>query len=194
MNAKHIQSDLSRNRSIDAALVLQARDGDDAAFEAIVKQIDPMLRAWFVSRIGRRAAVDDLVQNTLLRLHRGLPDLQDPERLRAFVMKAALFETQDYYRGRYGPRESLADPDALSRWSETVPEADVRLDAEKALNLLGEKARTILEMREYGYRYAEIARALGMTEAAVKMQVKRAFEKLRKALEESLKESPGEDP
>ena len=185
---------MSRNRSIDAALVLQARDGDDAAFEAIVKQIDPMLRAWFVSRIGRRAAVDDLVQNTLLRLYRGLPDLQDPERLRAFVMKAALFETQDYYRGRYGSRESLSDPDALSRWSETVPEADVRLDAEKALNLLGEKARTILEMREYGYRYAEIGRALGMTEAAVKMQVRRAFEKLRKALEESFKESPGEDP
>ncbi len=149
-----------------------------------------MLRAWFVSRVGRRAAVDDMVQNTLLRLHRGLPDLQDPERLQAFAMKAAMFETQDYYRGRYGPREYLADPDALAKWSEAVPEADLRIDAEKALSLLGEKARAILEMREYGYRYAEIARSLGMTEAAVKMQVKRAFQKLRKAL----KESPGGDP
>ncbi len=180
---------MSRHRSIDAALVLQARDGDDAAFEAIVKQLDPVLRAWFVSRIGQRAAVDDLVQNTLLRLHRSLPDLQDPERLQAFAMKAALFETQDYYRGRYGPREHLAEPDALSAWSEAVPEADLRLDAEQALSLLGEKARTILEMREYGYRYAEIARSLGTTEAAVKMQVQRALRKLRKALEES----PGGD-
>ncbi len=180
---------MSRHRSIDAALVLQARDGDDAAFEAIVKQLDPVLRAWFVSRIGQRAAVDDLVQNTLLRLHRSLPDLQDPERLQAFAMKAALFETQDYYRGRYGPREYLAEPDALSAWSEAVPEADLRLDAEQALSLLGEKARTILEMREYGYRYAEIARSLGTTEAAVKMQVQRALRKLRKALEES----PGGD-
>lgn len=180
---------MSRHRSIDAALVLQARDGDDAAFEAIVKQLDPVLRAWFVSRIGQRAVVDDLVQNTLLRLHRSLPDLQDPERLQAFAMKAALFETQDYYRGRYGPREYLAEPDALSAWSEAVPEVDLRLDAEQALSLLGEKARTILEMREYGYRYAEIARSLGTTEAAVKMQVQRALRKLRKALEES----PGGD-
>lgn len=175
---------MSGNRLIDAALVRQAQEGDEAAFEAIVRRLDPMLRAWFVSRVGQRAAVDDLVQNTLLRLHRSLPDLKDPERLQAFAMKAAMFETQDYYRGRYGPREYLADPDALSRWSEAIPEADLRLDAEQALSLLGEKARTILEMREYGYRYAEIARALGMTEAAAKMQVQRALRRLRKALEE----------
>ena len=181
--------DLSRNRLIDAALVRQARDGDEAAFEAIVRQLDPMLRAWFVSRVGQRAEVDDLVQNTLLRLHRGLPDLHDPHRLEAFVMKAAVFETQDYYRGRYGSRERLAGPDVLSRWSETAPDADVRMDAERALGLLSEKARTILEMREYGYRYAEIARSLDMTEAAVKMQVKRALRKLRK----ELGESAGED-
>ena len=100
-------------------------------------------------------------------------------------MRAAVFETQDYYRGRYGPREHLAGPDALSRWSETAPDAGVRIDAERALGLLSEKVRTILEMREYGYRYAEIARSLDMTEAAVKMQVKRALRKLRKALGES---------
>ena len=176
---------MSRNRLIDAALVRQARDGDEAAFEAIVRQLDPMLRAWFVSRVGQRAEVDDLVQNTLLRLHRGLPDLHDPHRLEAFVMKAAVFETQDYYRGRYGSRERLAGPDALSRWGEAAPDAGIRIDAEQALGLLSEKARTILEMREYGYRYAEIARSLDMTEAAVKMQVKRALRKLRKALGES---------
>lgn len=176
---------MSGNRLIDAELVRQAREGDEAAFEAIVGRLDPMLRAWFVSRIGQRAAVDDLVQNTLLRLHRSLPDLQDPDRLQAFVMKAAVFETQDYYRGRYGPREYLVGPDALSRWSEAVPGAGVRIDAQRALDLLSEKARTILEMREYGYRYAEIARSLDMTEAAVKMQVRRALRKLRKALGES---------
>ena len=176
---------MSGNRLIDAALVRQAQEGDEAAFEAIVRRLDPMLCAWFVSRVGQRAEVGDLVQNTLLRLHRSLPDLHDPDRLQAFVMKAAVFETQDYYRGRYGSREHLAGPDELSRWGESVSEADVRIDAERALDFLSEKARTILEMREYGYRYAEIARSLDMTEAAVKMQVKRALRKLRKALEES---------
>ena len=176
---------MSGNRPIDAALVRQAQDGDEAAFEAIVRRLDPMLRAWFVSRIGQRAEVDDLVQNTLLRLHRSLPDLHDPDRLQAFTMKAAVFETQDYYRGRYGSRERLSGPDALSAWSETDTDAGFRIDAERALALLNEKVRTILEMREYGYRYAEIARSLDMTEAAVKMQVKRALRKLRKALGES---------
>ena len=83
------------------------------------------------------------------------------------------------------PENALPAPMYYRRWSETAPDADVRMDAERALGLLSEKARTILEMREYGYRYAEIARSLDMTEAAVKMQVKRALRKLRKVLGES---------
>jgi RNA polymerase sigma-70 factor (ECF subfamily) len=39
-----------------------------------------------------------------------------------------------------------------------------------------------MELREYGYIYREIAQMLDTTEAAVKMQVKRAFEKMRDAL------------
>ena len=37
-------------------------------------------------------------------------------------------------------------------------------------------------LRELGFAYVEIAESLGTTEAAVKMQVKRAFEKMRSAL------------
>jgi RNA polymerase sigma-70 factor (ECF subfamily) len=39
-----------------------------------------------------------------------------------------------------------------------------------------------MELREYGYLYREIAQMLDTTEAAVKMQVKRAFEKMKDAL------------
>ena len=39
-----------------------------------------------------------------------------------------------------------------------------------------------MELREYGYRYEEIANIVGSTEAAIKMQVKRAFEKMRDML------------
>jgi RNA polymerase sigma-70 factor (ECF subfamily) len=53
---------------------------------------------------------------------------------------------------------------------------------EKALDVLTPKARRIMELREYGYIYREIAQMLDTTEAAVKMQVKRAFEKMRDAL------------
>ena len=52
----------------------------------------------------------------------------------------------------------------------------------KALSAISPKARQILELREYGYRYKEIADMIDTSEAAVKMQVKRAFERMRKVL------------
>jgi RNA polymerase sigma-70 factor (ECF subfamily) len=60
--------------------------------------------------------------------------------------------------------------------------AEQRLDIEQALATLTPHARRIVELRAYGYRYQEIARLLQTTEAAVKMQVKRAFEKMRQLL------------
>lgn len=175
---------MSDSRSFDAALVKQARDGNGEAFGALVEQIEPMLRAFFVSRIGRRSEVDDLVQNTLLRLHRGISDLNDARRLKSFTMKAAVFELQDYYRGRYTAKEHLIDPNHPPIMVDREPAADFDVDFERVMRVLSEKARTILEMREYGYRYEEIARSLDTTEAAVKMQVKRAFDKLRETFDD----------
>jgi RNA polymerase sigma-70 factor (ECF subfamily) len=129
-----------------------------------------VLRAFFIKRIGLRPVVDDLVQNTLLRVHTGLEALKDSRRLKAFAMKAALFELHDLYRGRYGPKEVLYDPELPLR-AEHEASAGAAVDLERAL-----------ELREYGYRYQEIAERVGTTEAAVKMQVKRAFEKMREVL------------
>lgn len=135
-----------------------------------------------MKRLGAIPEIDDLVQNTLLRVHTGLTDLKDNGRLKAFAMKAALFELQDWYRGRYHGRERLFDPDRPPLAWMHDKAAEQRLDIEQALAALTPRARRILELRAYGYRYQEIARLLQTTEAAVKMQVKRAFEKMRQLL------------
>jgi RNA polymerase sigma-70 factor (ECF subfamily) len=160
-------------------LAIAARGGDEASLSRLLKALEPMFRGFFIKRIGHRVDVDDLVQNTLLRVARGLDDLKDPDRMKGFAMKAALFELQDYYRGRYTGKETLFD--AVSPPIHGSPDPDVAdiVDIERALQQLTPKARQIIELREYGYRYEEIADMVDTTEAAVKMQVKRAFERLR---------------
>jgi RNA polymerase sigma-70 factor (ECF subfamily) len=173
---------MASQRGFDSTLVEQAQAGDGAAREQLLVNLEPLLRAFFIKRIGYQSAVDDLVQNTLLRVHGGLEALKDPSRLKAFAMKAALFELHDLYRGRYSPKERLYDPD---RPPESLGEgntAGAAFDVERALSLLTPRARRILELREYGYRYQEIAEMIGTSEAAIKMQVKRAFEKMRNVL------------
>ena len=171
----------------DRDLVERAQAGDDRAREDLLRRLEPMLRAFFIKRIGLKPSVDDLVQNTMLRVHGGLEALKDPHRLKAFAMKAALFELHDLYRGRYGPKESLYDPEhPPERDQGTDASAGIVVDLERALSILTPRARRILELREYGYRYQEIADVIGTSEAAIKMQVKRAFEKMRNVLTTAL--------
>lgn len=173
---------MSGKRRYDREIVERAQQGDDQAFATLLARIEPMLRSFFISRIGAKSEVDDLVQNTLLRLHHGIADLRDTSRLKAFTMRAAIYELQDYYRGRYRPKERPVDPGTLLERTDGAAEAGSAVDVERALGALSKKARTIIELREFGYRYEEIAEKLDTTEAAVKMQVKRALEKMRDAL------------
>ena len=164
-----------------AELVDRANAGDDRAREHLLRWLEPVLRGFFIKRISLRPEVDDLVQNTLVRVHQGLPTLRESGSLKAFSLKAALYELQDFYRGRYGPKERLMDNTEPTDQESRI-RASVAIDVEKALSTLTPQARRIIELREYGYRYAEIAEIIDSTEAAVKMQVKRAFEKLRTIL------------
>ncbi len=174
---------MASQRGFDIDLVERAQAGDDQAREQLLSSLQPVLRAFFIKRIGLKPTVDDLIQNTLLRVHGGLTALKDPNRLKAFAMKAALFELHDLYRGRYGPKEALYDPEhPPERAERDDASAGIVVDLERALSILTPHARRILELREYGYRYQEIAEMVGTSEAAIKMQVKRAFEKMRNVL------------
>ncbi len=163
----------------DTELVDRARNGDAAAAGQVLEAIQPILRSFFISRIGSGPDVDDLVQNTLLRLHRGLRDLKDPSSLKSFSMKAAIFELHDFYRGRYSAKEHLFDPDLPPSEQQVEHDEAVSFDYDQLMSTITPHARRILELRAYGYRYDEIGQMVGSSEAAVKMQVKRALDKLR---------------
>lgn len=163
----------------DTELVNRARNGDSGATEAVLRLVQPILRSFFIGRIGKGPDVDDLVQNTLLRLHRGLPDLNDPSSLKSFAMKAAIFELQDFYRGRYSLKEHLFDPDAPPTEGYVPATEAEAFDVDRIMAALTPHARRILELRAYGYKYDEIGEMVGSSEAAIKMQVKRALDKLR---------------
>ncbi|HEY5565431.1 MAG TPA: sigma-70 family RNA polymerase sigma factor [Rhodothermia bacterium] len=156
--------------------------GDSDAEGRLLARLRPILHTYFIKRVGLKPEVEDLIQNTLLRVHRGLSDLQRSDRFMGFAMKAALYELHDLYRGRYGGREALYDPADPPNEATGTTNSAASIDVQRALGILSPRARQILELREYGYRYKEIADMIHTSEAAVKMQVKRAFERMRRLL------------
>lgn len=164
----------------DPKLVRRAQQGERNSRNLLLGRLSKVFESFFKRKLGNQAVVDDLVQCSLLRVNSGLEALQQMDKFKAFAMKAAMFELHDYYRGRHSPKERTYEPQLLPDNKDFInPASGDAIDLEKALAMLTPHARRILELREHGYKFKEIAEMLDTTETAAKMQVKRAFEKMR---------------
>ena len=69
----------------DAWLVTAARSGDQDSLDELVAQYLPLVYNIVGRALARHADVDDVVQETMLRVVRGLGGLRDPERFRSWL-------------------------------------------------------------------------------------------------------------
>ena len=83
------------NLAVDARLVGAARDGDQDALEDLVGRAMP-----------GRADIDDVVQETMLRVVRGLPGLRDDNAFRSWLVSVTMNQIRQHYRSR--PTSSIA--------------------------------------------------------------------------------------
>lgn len=100
-----------------ASLVCAARDGDARAMERLVALHLPLLYGIVGRALNGHTDTDDLVQETMLRIVRGLSGLREPDRFRSWAVAIAYREIQQHQRrsgsgGNPSRRdiESVADP------------------------------------------------------------------------------------
>jgi RNA polymerase sigma-70 factor (ECF subfamily) len=142
----------------------------------------------YVARlIGDDAAAEDVVQEALTRFVERPPERDDNPRawLFAVATNLALDDARTAWRRARllrwyrdwvpGPRPE-PDPEASMIRAERA--ARVRT----ALAVLSEKERTVLLMREEGFKHREIAQAVGTTTRSVGTLVARALDKLARRL------------
>ena len=79
-------------------LVLAARDGDPRAAEDLVAAHLPLLYNIVGRALGGHADVDDVVQETVLRLLRDLPNLRSPGSFRPWVVSIAMHQISERMR------------------------------------------------------------------------------------------------
>ncbi len=144
------------------------------------------VRAFVHRRIPSTADADDVVQEVLLRVVRGLGHLDDHARLHGWVYRIARNTIADHYRSRrievphsVEPPDPSAPMDPLEGDPAGVLAAWLKL----AVNDLAEPYRRTLQLTELqGLDYAEVARREGVSVSAVKSRVARGRRQLRQAL------------
>ncbi|WP_194908980.1 sigma-70 family RNA polymerase sigma factor [Catenulispora rubra] len=122
---------------VDADMVVAARDGDAAAIEQLIVDFLPLVYNIIGRGLGREFDVDDAVQETMLHVMRGLPELRDPAAFRSWLVAIAMNEIRKQHHRRLPESRPLDEFDAL-----VEPVSDFTDQAIWQLGLTGQRRET----------------------------------------------------
>lgn len=163
-----------------------AGDSDLAAFEALMRQYERLVLGTAVRLLGNLEDAQDASQDVFLKLYRNLGKIDDGN-VPGWLYRVTVNACHDIRRKR--PARAPVEDAAGLASGEADPqraatEAERRRALAMSLRLLSEKERAALVLRDLeGLRTAEVARALGSSEATVRSQIAKARVKVKNFLE-----------
>jgi RNA polymerase sigma-70 factor (ECF subfamily) len=171
----------------DALLVARSADGDTAAFAVLIRRHGTYLRAFATRLTGSAADADDAVQEALIAAWNRLPELDDPSRVRAWLLSIVSRKATDRIRARK-PSAELDDqtPERSARGPESTAIAASQLEALSAvLDSLPDGQRECWVLKQIGgYSYEEIGEELGLSATVVRGKLARARATVMTRMEE----------
>lgn len=177
-------------RELDDVTLERARRGENRACVALVERYQSPVFALLSRMLGvtDRGLVDDLAQETFLRVFRDLTRFRSsgPARLSTWILTIATRLAIDEIRRRGRQPTSVRPEMDQVAPNRTEKLAEQRLLAEalsRAVTELPEEQRAVFLLRAYhDLDYSEIAEALECDLGTVKSRLSRARAKLREAL------------
>jgi RNA polymerase sigma factor CnrH len=175
-----------RNEATDVLSMFQ--QGDLDAFESLFRTHQHLVYAWVLRIVRNRETAEELTVETFWRIYRAHARFEPGRGFEGWARRIATRAALDWLRSRRAENALSAalttDPAAEAN-ADQVFAAEVRQKTTSAFERLPPKLRiaAVLAVVE-GQPHKEVAEALGISIAAVKLRVFRALRLLRKDLEE----------
>jgi RNA polymerase sigma-70 factor (ECF subfamily) len=172
-----------------SALMRAAQQGDQAAYTRLVRKVTPLLQRLLRNRCRflQSADRDDLVQEVLLSMHRGMAAYDPAREFAPWLMAIARNKVADNARrfARSNANEVLVENldevgVAEAAGSDTLGDAQALREAIGRLSVRQRKAIELLKMRELSAK--EAAKVMGTTPGALRVRIHRAMKTLRASL------------
>lgn len=167
-------------------LVGRAQSGDALAFEEVYRRTADRVYALCLRMCADAEEAAELMQDAYVRAWERLESFRGDSQFMTWLHRLTVNVVLQSRRtkGRRRARE-VTEVD-LERYGRTAVAAmpGTRVDLERAIAALPEKARAVLVLRDVqGYRYDEIADMTGVSLGTVKAQIHRARKLVQEALE-----------
>ena len=174
-----------------------ARQGDQSAFEQLVKLYEKRVLALTTRMCKNPADAEEAAQEAFLSAWQGLPFFRGDASFSTWLYRLAsnacvdLLRREGRHRSAAGP--SLNDEEAAMDVADDAPSphalaerAELRQQIEAGLSALPEEYRQVLILREmHQQTYDEIAEILSLDLGTVKSRINRGRKRLRKILLDS---------
>jgi RNA polymerase sigma-70 factor (ECF subfamily) len=185
----------------DEQLFKRYTDGDEAGFQLLVQRYEPRIQGFLRKRLSDEERVEDLTQDTFLRIHRARDSYDPARKFSTWIHTIANNLLKNEFRNRSRRRETVFSslrPEASAtgaasrplefRSGEADPEqsayrSELREAIDQAIERMDEHHRIPFVMREVEDRsYEEIAEAIGIPVGTVKSRLNRARSSFRSLL------------
>lgn len=159
----------------DEALMRAVAAGDERALETLCGRWERPLHQFLARYTGGRD-VDDLYQETWLRVVRAAGRFDPARRFSTWLFQIAINLTRDWQRR--SPPEPV-DPMTLEATAAVAPSPDAALDARRLLAALPEAQRAVVVLRYYhDLGEEQVASILGCPRGTVKSRLHQALARL----------------
>jgi RNA polymerase sigma-70 factor (ECF subfamily) len=171
----------------DAELAAACRAGDLRAYERLYAKHGVRMRNLARNVLGNRTDAEDAVQETFLKVQRSIASFRGQSSFVTWTYRILINTCYDARRSRLRKKEvANDDSEETPRMEPRAPGAHptLRMALERALEKLTRHQRDVFLLYEVeGFRHAEIAGMLEMTETASKNTLFQAKKNLRQMLE-----------
>jgi RNA polymerase sigma-70 factor (ECF subfamily) len=161
-------------------------------FAELAKRLTPDLRRYLQRYVGDPSTAEDLLQETLVRIDRGLPGFEGLSSIRTWAFAIATRVGADYLR-QPEHRVTIVDVDEADALADSAEPTEDRLVIDEmsscvrsVINSLPEDYRAPLVLHELqGLTAEETANVCGTTVATAKIRIHRGRSRLKAALNDA---------
>lgn len=152
--------------------------------DAIWTSFSGRLRGFIAKRVREEFDIEDILQDVFAKIHAGLSNLKEDDKLEAWLFQVARRAIIDQYRGRSGKRRTAELPQEIT---DEVPAEDLTREVASCLDpmmtLIPEEDRQALRWTDLeGLSQKDLAERLGLSVSAAKSRVQRARQRLKDAV------------
>ncbi|MFE3826189.1 RNA polymerase sigma factor [Streptomyces sp. NPDC059092] len=179
---------LDQGRSDDGLLAVRAGEGDEEAFETLVRRHSPVMLQLATRLLGSRTEAEDAVQDAFVSAWRKLPEFRGESAFRTWMYRIVTNRCLNQLRARRPATDldSVPEPAAPEHRSSPARVAESHAAARAlavAMAGLSPEQRACWVLRElHGMSYENIAETVGISLQAVRGRVFRARRYLTEAM------------